>query len=58
MIVRQVFGPPRELSNSVIVDYAWIAEAAIFTAFGRIPDLGEIVRCWSSEPTKAIKETI
>mgnify|MGYP000079152621 CR=1 FL=1 len=56
MIVRQVFGPPQEISDGIIVDYAWIAEAAIFTSFARIPDLGEIVRCWSSEPTKALCE--
>jgi hypothetical protein len=56
MIVRHVFGPPKEISGSDVIDYAWIAEAAIFTAFGRIPDLGEVVRCWSSEPTKTTME--
>jgi hypothetical protein len=34
------------------VDFGWIAEAAIFTAFGRIPDLGEVVRCWAEEPVQ------
>jgi len=58
MIVRQVFGPPKEISSGIVVDFAWIAEAAIFTSFGRIPDLGEIVKCWPSEPTKALNEAI
>jgi hypothetical protein len=52
MIVRRVFGPPRSLEDSRFVDFGWIAEAAIFTAFGRIPDLGEVVRCWAEEPVQ------
>jgi hypothetical protein len=52
MIVRRAFGPPRPLEGGGMADFGWIAEAAIFTAFGRIPDLGEIVRCWRSEPVK------
>lgn len=52
MIVRHMMGPPAELTDGTIVDYGWIAEAAIFTAFGRIPDLGEVVRCWTAEPTR------
>ncbi|MCY4180900.1 MAG: hypothetical protein OXD48_11635 [Litoreibacter sp.] len=43
MLVRRVFGPPCSLSDSVIVDFGWIAEAIIFTLFGRIPDLSEVV---------------
>ena len=50
MIVRRVFGPPTELPDGTIVDHGWIAEAAIYTAFGRVPDLGEVVRCWNGEP--------
>ncbi len=52
-IVRQVFGPPMELSagnRRVMADPAWIAEAVIVTTYGRIPDLGEVVRCWTAEP--------
>lgn len=52
MIARHVFGPPRTIASSkVVVDYGWLAEAVIFTVYGRIPDLGEIVRCWNGEPT-------
>ncbi|TFL16576.1 DUF6915 family protein [Jannaschia formosa] len=51
MIVRRVFGPPVELDDGGVADPGWIAEAAIYTAFGRIPDLGEVVRCWRAEPT-------
>lgn len=50
MIVRRVFGAPTELPDGTIIDHGWIAEAAIYTAFGRVPDLGEVVRCWSGEP--------
>ena len=50
MIVRRVFGPPAHGPSGAMVDYGLIAEAAIFTAFGRIPDLAEIVRCWTAEP--------
>jgi hypothetical protein len=57
MIVRRVFGPAKRVSGGGIVDFAWIAEAAIYTAFGRIPDLGEIVRCWVAEPTGPQVET-
>jgi hypothetical protein len=53
MIVRRVFGPPRQYKTEGMIDFAWIAEAAIFTVYGRIPDLGEVVRCWSAEPVKA-----
>lgn len=52
MIVRRVFGPPRKLDGTRFVDFGWIAEAAIFTAFGRVPDLGEVVRCWADEPVR------
>lgn len=52
MIVRKVFGKPRAMPDGKIVDYGWIAEAAIFTAFGRIPDLREIIDCWDFEPTR------
>ncbi|NJM82588.1 MAG: hypothetical protein HC844_08865 [Tabrizicola sp.] len=52
MIVRRVFGPPRPGATGGMIDYGWIAEAAIFTVYGRIPDLGEIVRCWTAEPVK------
>lgn len=52
MIVRKVFGKPRTMHDGKIVDYGWIAEAAIFTAFGRIPDLREIIDCWDFEPTR------
>ncbi|MFK7876615.1 MAG: hypothetical protein AB8B71_12685 [Paracoccaceae bacterium] len=58
MIVRYIFGPPTEIPDGTMVDYAWIAEAAIFTSFGRIPDLSEIVTCWSDEPTKALMEAV
>lgn len=51
MIVRRVFGPPVEVANGGVIDHGWIAEAAIYTAFGRIPDLGEVVRCWRAEPS-------
>lgn len=50
MLVRRIFGPPSAVGDT-IVDHAWIAEAVIFTVFGRIPDLGEITRCWTAEPT-------
>ncbi|MEJ5220143.1 hypothetical protein WG622_17950 [Cognatishimia sp. D5M38] len=52
MIVRKVFGKPRTMPDGKIVDFGWIAEAAIFTAFGRIPDLREIIDCWDFEPTR------
>ena len=52
MIVRRVFGPATELPDGTIVDHGWIAEAVIYTAFGRVPDLGEIVRCWNGEPVE------
>ena len=50
MIVRHVFGPPREAADGTVVDHALIAEAAIHTAFGRISDLHEVVRCVTGEP--------
>jgi len=51
-IVRNVFGPPRQLNGSnEIVDYGFIAEAVIFTTFGRIPDLREVVDAVTREPT-------
>lgn len=54
-LVRHVFGPPVEIighrENSVcVVDYGWIAEATIFTMYGRIPDLREVVASIKSEP--------
>lgn len=52
MIARKVFGPPEPIGlHQTVVDYGWLAEAIIFTVYGRIPDLGEIVRCWRTEPT-------
>ena len=56
LIVRRAFGPPVEAGDGAVVDHGWIAEAAIFTAFGRIPDLGEVVRCWWSEPKGSVRE--
>lgn len=56
LLVRRVFGPPVIKGDSV-VDYAWIAEAIIYTVFGRIPDLHEVVKCWSGEPiTENLRE--
>ncbi len=52
-IVRQVFGPPHEITGeggTAVVDKAWIAEAVIFALYGRIPDLGEVVGHWHREP--------
>lgn len=52
-IVRKIFGRPREQTSDgrvIVVDHAAIAEALIFTLYGRIHDLGEIVRCCRSEP--------
>jgi hypothetical protein len=52
-VIRRIFGPPREIEHAhgkSIVDMAWIAEALIFTMFGRIPELGEVVRCCTIEP--------
>ena len=54
MIVRQIFGPPVELSDAGppdVIDYAWIAEALTFATFGDIPDLGRILSCLRREPT-------
>jgi hypothetical protein len=47
-VVRQIFGIPREIEHAhgkCIVDMAWVAEALIFTMFGRIPELGEVATC-------------
>lgn len=52
-IARQIVGAPHEFivdGTIVVCDPAWIAEAIIFTMYGRIADLGEIARCWASEP--------
>ena len=52
-IVRRLLGPPREVEHprgKSVLDPAWIAEALIFAMFGRITDLGEVVRCCISEP--------
>lgn len=52
-IVRHVFGPPFEYSSkkgSGVIDYGWIAEAVIFSVYGRIPDLREVVNCVNREP--------
>jgi hypothetical protein len=51
-IVRRICGAPQELEHAhgrCIVDMAWIAEALIFTMFGRIPELSEVVRCCAVE---------
>lgn len=56
LIVRRVFGPPSSTDEGSIVDHGWIAEAVIYAVFGRIPDLGEVVRCWTSEPVRAAGE--
>jgi hypothetical protein len=55
-LVRRLMGPPQRVVHArgqVTVDFAWIAEALIFTTFGRIPDLAEVVRSVRSEPGKA-----
>ena len=52
-VTRRVFGPPEERrvdGRAVVIDWGWIAEAVIFTTYGRILDLGEVVRCWPREP--------
>lgn len=49
MIARRVFGPP-DPDVPDPVDHAHVAEAAIYVAYGYIPDLGEVVRCWTGEP--------
>lgn len=51
-VVRQVFGPPHIIEEgNDIIDYGFIAEAVIFTVFGRIPDLREVIDAVASEPT-------
>jgi hypothetical protein len=53
VIVNRVLGGPHELvdeEGSSVIDFGWIAEAVIFTLYGRIADLGEIVRACRSEP--------
>lgn len=53
MIVRKAFGPPivAEFDGGrIVTDHAWIAEAVIMAAFGRIPDLTEVVHAVSEEP--------
>lgn len=56
LIVRRVFGPPEPPEDGkTVVDYGWIAEAVIYTVFGRIPDLGDVVRCWTAEPVRALR---
>lgn len=57
-IVRRICGAPRQIEHEhgkCIVDMAWIAEAIIFTMFGRIPDLGEVVRGCLDEPGRRAK---
>ena len=52
-VTRRVFGPPVERrvdGRVVMIDWGWIAEAVMFTTYGRILDLGEVVRCWPREP--------
>ena len=52
-MVRRVFGPPRikgEGAGRVVTDFGWLAEAVVMTCFGRIPELGEIVRAVETEP--------
>ncbi|MHA7777635.1 DUF6915 family protein [Roseibium sp. M-1] len=54
-LVRRVFGPPVEVRDSCfgqtcVIDHGWIAEAVIFSMFGRIPDLREVVQAVRSEP--------
>jgi len=52
-LARRIFGPPTSVDQgNIVVDHAAIAEAVIYTAFGRIPDLGEVVRCFTGEPTR------
>jgi len=56
-VTRRVFGPPVEMGTAedrVIVDYGWIAEAVIFTMYGRIPDLSEIITCIGREPGERV----
>ncbi len=56
-LVRRLFGPPKDISvgdRAVTVDWAWIAEAVIFTTYGRIFDLGEIVKLWPRESGSSI----
>ena len=53
MIVRRILGPPAERvidGQTRTIDWGWIAEAVIFTSYGRIMDLCDVVRCWSAEP--------
>jgi hypothetical protein len=55
-LVRRLFGPPQRVDHAhgqATVDWAWIAEAIIFTMYGRIPDLGELVRSCSEEPMRS-----
>ena len=52
-LARRIFGPPRRIDHALgqaTVDWAWIAEAIVYTMIGRIPDLGEIVRACQIEP--------
>ncbi|MEM1132395.1 MAG: hypothetical protein AAGH53_05620 [Pseudomonadota bacterium] len=52
-IVRRIFGPPIVTHNGcerVAIDFGWIAEAVTMAAFGRIPNLSEVILSVSKEP--------
>jgi len=60
-LVRRVFGPPRIAQvgqRRVTTDWGWLAEAAIMASFGRIPELGEVVRCVVEEPVLRARQRV
>lgn len=55
-LARRLFGPPQRIDHAqgqTTLDWAWVAEAIIFTMYGRIPELGEVVRCCRKEPARS-----
>jgi uncharacterized protein DUF6915 len=58
-LVRRLFGPPRVETidgKRVVTDWAWLAEAVIMACYGRIPELGELVRAIDPAPMGAARK--